>query len=290
MKKYNRREFFKCGGAGILITPYSKILQKDSIKYFIFDAHLHVLGDNGFIWQWNRVTTDMDDFVRYLDLCGVDKGIITSARSEVADSPSEFIAGNREVLKYTEKYKGRFVPACCVNVSFLDESLREIEDCYHKYDIVWIGELCNYAAKPRYEYNTDAFAQVVQKANELNMVLDIHTNVKEIETASALYNNSIMVFPHLGGNRLDIERRAKAVSKMKNGYMDISGSGYERVGMLEQVCKILGAEKVLFGSDFSINDPGSVIARVKNAYLSEEEKEMIFHRNIENLLKKVEKK
>jgi len=290
MKKYNRREFLKYSTSGIFIPTLLQTKPNKNKKYFIFDSHLHILGDNDFIWQWNRVTTDMDDFVRYLDLCGVDKGIITSARSEVSDSPSEFIKGNREVLKYAEKYKGRFVPACCVNVSFLDESLREIEDCYYKYDIVWIGELCNYAAKPTYEYNSDAFVQIVKLAKKLNMVLDIHTNVKEIETVSELYNDSIMVFPHLGSSREDIIRRAKAVSKMKNGYMDISGSGIERVGMLELVCNIIGPDKVLFGSDFSINDPGSVIARVNNAYISENEKEMIFHKNVENLLKKVKKK
>ena len=289
MREYKRREFLRYGSAGIFTAVYNTSKLKKGEKHLIFDAHLHILGDNGFIWQWHRVTEDMDDFVRYLDMCSVDKGIITSARSEVADSPSEFIKGNREVIKYAEKYKGRFIPACCVNVSFLDESLREIEDCYNKYDIVWIGELCNYAAKPRYEYNTDAFSEIVKMAKELNMVLDIHTNVEELEEVSKLYFDSIMVFPHLGRSRSDIERRAKSVNRMKNGYMDISGSGYERVGMLEYVCKVIGADKVLFGSDFSINDPGSVIARVKNSYLKEDEKDMIFHKNIENLLKKVAK-
>jgi predicted TIM-barrel fold metal-dependent hydrolase len=43
---------------------------------------------------------------------------------------------------------------------------------------------------------------------------------------------------------------------------------------------------VLFGSDFSINCPGTVIARVNNAFITEEQKRKIFSGNLQALLKK----
>ena len=46
-------------------------------------------------------------------------------------------------------------------------------------------------------------------------------------------------------------------------------------------------DRILFGSDFSINDPGEVIARVENSFLTEEQKRAVLSGNLERLLKKV---
>jgi predicted TIM-barrel fold metal-dependent hydrolase len=56
------------------------------------------------------------------------------------------------------------------------------------------------------------------------------------------------------------------------------------VGILELAVQKIGADRVLFGSDFTINDPGSVIARVQSAYLDDREREQILHLNVERLL------
>jgi len=50
--------------------------------------------------------------------------------------------------------------------------------------------------------------------------------------------------------------------------------------------KTIGPDRVLFGSDFSINDPATVIARIKHAFLSEDEKAKILSLNVRELLKK----
>src|SRR5207245_9218443 len=65
-----------------------------------------------------------------------------SRRCQEAKTAAEFIAGNREVARYVEKYKGRFLGAAVVNPLFIDESLREIEDCRKQLGFVWVGELC----------------------------------------------------------------------------------------------------------------------------------------------------
>jgi predicted TIM-barrel fold metal-dependent hydrolase len=44
---------------------------------------------------------------------------------------------------------------------------------------------------------------------------------------------------------------------------------------------------VLFGSDFSINDPSTVIARIEHSFLSEEQKRKVLSENLQALLKKV---
>jgi len=56
--------------------------------------------------------------------------------------------------------------------------------------------------------------------------------------------------------------------------------------MLEYAVKSIGPDRVLFGSDFSINCPATVIARVENAFITEEQKRKILSGNVEVLLKK----
>jgi predicted TIM-barrel fold metal-dependent hydrolase len=58
--------------------------------------------------------------------------------------------------------------------------------------------------------------------------------------------------------------------------------------MLEYAVKTIGPDRVLFGSDFSINCPATVIARIENAFISEEQKIKILSGNLQALLKKIQ--
>jgi len=58
--------------------------------------------------------------------------------------------------------------------------------------------------------------------------------------------------------------------------------------MLEYAVKTIGADRVLFGSDFSINDPSTVIARIKNGFLTETQQKKILSGNLQALLSKVQ--
>jgi len=73
-----------------------------------------------------------------------------------------------------------------------------------------------------------------------------------------------------------------------NTYLDTSGYGHDRVGMLEYAVKTIGPDRVLFGSDFSINCPATVIARIQNAFITEEQKRKILCENLQGLLRKAQ--
>ncbi len=254
----------------------------------VFDAHLHCPTEGGHVWQWYPVTRTFEEFARYLDRTGVGRGIINSVRCQEAKTPAEFIAGNREVARYVEKYKGRFLGACVVNPLFIDEALREIEDCRRQFGFAWVGELCNYMAP--FEYTLKEFESLVDQVVKNNMVLDVHTELTEMEYIIKKFPQATIVFPHFGdGHEYDhIFKRIDLVAQNKNCYLDTSGYGHDRVGMLEYAVKTIGADRVLFGSDFSINDPGTVIARIENAFLTEEQKRKIFSENLRSLLRKVQ--
>ena len=257
-----------------------------SEKPGIFDCHIHCPPENGERWQWYKVTHSFEDMVRYLDKTGVGRGIINSQRSYSA-APDEFIAGNREVARFVEKYKGRFLGACIVNPLFIEESLREIEECRKQFSFVWVGELCNYMIP--FDYKIKEFDMLVEHVRKLNMILALHTEGDEMNYIAGRFPEATIVFAHFGDDHeyQDIFRRIDNVSKNSNFYLDTSGYGHDRVGILEYAVKTIGPDRILFGSDFTINDPGTVIARIQNSFLSEEQKSKIFSGNLETLLKSV---
>jgi predicted TIM-barrel fold metal-dependent hydrolase len=54
--------------------------------------------------------------------------------------------------------------------------------------------------------------------------------------------------------------------------------------MLEYAVEKIGPDRVLFGSDFSINDPSTVLARIHNSFLDPEQKAKVLAANLESLL------
>jgi predicted TIM-barrel fold metal-dependent hydrolase len=260
--------------------------EPDSMQ--IFDCHLHAPAEKGEKWQWYKVTNSFEDFVSYLDKTGVQRGIINSQRS-FGVKPEEFVAGNREVARYVEKYKGRFLGACVVNPQYIEESLKEIEYCHNQLGFVWVGELCNYMVP--YLYSIKEFEMLVDQVVKLNMVLALHTEQGELEYVAQKFPRATIAFAHFGDDHeyQDIFKRIDTVAQNPNFYLDTSGYGHDRVGVLEYAVKTIGPDRILFGSDFSINDPGTVIARIKNSFLTLEQQQKILSGNLLGLLDKVQK-
>lgn len=129
---------------------------------------------------------------------------------------------------------------------------------------------------------------LVEQVQKLNMILALHTEGEEMYYIAEKFPQATIAFAHFGDDNEynDIFKRIDTVSKNPNFYLDTSGYGHDRVGVLEYAVKAIGPDRILFGSDFTINDPGTVIARIRNSFLSEEEKRKIFSGNLEALLKK----
>lgn len=56
------------------------------------------------------------------------------------------------------------------------------------------------------------------------------------------------------------------------------------MGILEQAVRVAGADRVLFGSDYTINDPAGVIARLDKSNFDVETREKVLGGNLARLL------
>ncbi len=250
----------------------------------IFDCHVHLPSPGlGRSWEWQPFTDGLQAAVRYLKRCGVDRAVANSMRGEVAQSPEEMVAGNNEAAEAAREHPDMLVPACLVNTNFGAESLDEIRRCRQELGMVWIGELCGYAAG--YRYDTEAFARALALAGELDMVVQVHVEgVEEMNRICSQFPQVTLVLPHIGDSREEVVARCELAAKHGNLRLDLCGHGVQRMGVLDLAVRCAGPDRVLFGSDYTINDPAAVIATIQASYLDDETKAKILGGNVARLL------
>jgi predicted TIM-barrel fold metal-dependent hydrolase len=250
----------------------------------IFDCHVHLPSPGaGRTWEWQPFTPDVAAAVRYLERCGVDRAIANSMRGELAQTPQEMVAGNDEAAQAARDHPDMIVPACLVNTNFGAESLAEIRRCRDELGMVWVGELCGYASG--YTYDTEAFARAVALAEDLDMVVQVHVDdVHEMDRLCSQFPGATLVLPHIGDSVPEVTERCELAAKHSNLYLDLSGHGIQRMGVLDLAVRCAGPDRVLFGSDYTINDPAAVIATIQASYLDDEVKRKILGGNAAEML------
>jgi predicted TIM-barrel fold metal-dependent hydrolase len=247
----------------------------------IFDCHIHMPTEEGFCLRWIPKKVTPQDMVDYLDRLGIAGAMLISTPGARPQSHAEIVAGHREIARVIDRYPGRFTGGIVVNPRWPDEALDEITYCRRELNFVWLGECTAYMSN--YNYDDAGFAAMVDRAIELGLLIHVHAAAKEIDGMAQRWPAATFVMPHFPDmdGLADLEALLRQRS---NVYFDISGNQYVRVGLLEMAVSAAGAERVMFGSDYTICDPATVIARVAYADISEQDKALIFSGTILKLL------
>ena len=87
------------------------------------------------------------------------------------------------------------------------------------------------------------------------------------------------------GEYKEFIRHLERMKMSENYYLDISGTGLFRHGMLRHAIDSVGKERIIFGTDFPVCNPAMYIGGVVNDIsISDEEKEYILGKNAKKLL------
>lgn len=250
----------------------------------ILDCHVHLPspGLNQTL-EWEPCTPGIESAVAYLQRCSVTGIVASSIRALLAQTPDEVAAGNDEIALAACTHPGFIIPACQVNTNFPDEAMAELRRCHDELGTVWLGELCGYIGG--YSYATPAFWDVLHLATDFDMVVQMHNDsAGDMARLCSDFPKTTFVLAHLGDSPEEVEERIGLAVRFPNLFLDICGHGYQRMGVLELAVRQVGGGRVFFGSDYTLNDPAGVIARIQAADFDAETKSGLLGRNLSRLL------
>lgn len=192
-------------------------------------------------------------------------------------------ACNDEALKLREMYGDFYVMGFHVHPDYVKESCEEIEKM-HKLGINLIGELVPYWHGWN-DYSLPAFDEILDTARQYNMVVSFHSmGEDEMDKMVKKHPNVVFVAAH-PGEYGEFMRHMERMKLSENYYLDVSGYGIFRHGMLKHAVAEFGAERFLYGSDYPTCNPAMYLGGVIwDNLLTDKEKELILAKNAKRLL------
>ena len=192
---------------------------------------------------------------------------------------------NDEALKLKNIYGDFYIPGFHIHPDFPEESMAEIDAMQAK-GIRLIGELVPYMMGYTH-YHNRVLDKIVDYATKKGMVLNLHTMSDEddLDAFVAAHPDTTIIAAH-PGELQSLLRHIKRMKEYPNYYIDLSGTGMLRYGMLRRAIDEVGAHRILYGSDFpTCNPPMFIGGIVFDDLLTIQEKKAIFVDNAKRLLK-----
>jgi len=276
----------------------------------IIDCHTHVLppqvkSNRSQYASWDRAFNAIysgdkvkiataEDLIESMDRDEVDVSVIVNYQWTTHDF---CVLTNDYILESVAKYPKRLIGLCAVNSYTDDASLKEIERCTGG-GIRGVGELRPDTLELDYtkENVIKPFVDIIKKHK---LIVSTHSSEpvghiypgKGKATPDLLLNfishfkESPVVCAHWGGGLPFYALMPEVKKVLENVYFDTAISPYlYKPEIYKSVSRIIGAEKVLFGSDFPVIGQAKVYNEIKNADLKKEDKEKILCGNIKRLL------
>jgi len=230
----------------------------------LIDAHTHMPSPGMEIYA--PVNDTVEKAVRYLRDAGTDAAIFTTWRGVFAESAEDLEQGNAEALALAKEYHGFLYPGATIHPAFPDLSLEwlaRFRDLGYK----WVGELVQY--KLPYHYTDPEFLRLAEACAEHRHILQAHIDDDLIEVARR-FSELAVVNSHI--DMAACVRQAEA----PNLWLDISGGvGGLYMGGIEAAYNAFGADRLLFGTDFTGYEPRGFQVRLEAAVPNPAEREKI---------------
>lgn len=258
-------------------------MQESAKMFDIIDFHSHpfLRDEENLCLHKDVVNMTTETVLEDMDAVGVSHfcGSVLS-RSYHEFSDIRILNGN--ALKLRDIYKGRYIPGIHVHPDYVYHSCEEIELAY-KQGVRLVGEIV--PGKHGWsDYSCKGFSEILDFLKGKDMLVSLHTvNLDEMEKMASEYKNINFVFAHPGEKAVAM-RHLEIMKKHDNVFLDISGTGIFRYGLLKKMVETVGAERILFGSDYPICNLKMYVGGVLGEKISDSAKEYIFSKNAKRLL------
>ncbi len=252
-----------------------------SQDYEIWDMHGHLTSPG------DTPKEKIASLLKSADRMGIERLIVFMGYPwSYEPAPDDLRRQNDQVLEAMEHSRGRMLGFVYVNPRHTEASLAEMDRCIQGGPMVgvklWVAIRCH----------EECLDPIVERAVELKVPVLQHTwhkitgNLPGESTAgdlallAARHPKASFIAAHTGG---DWEVGIRAIRGLPNVTAEICG-GDPTAGFVEMAVRELGAERVMYGSDFSGRSFASQLAKVYGADVPEEAKRLIFAGNIKRML------
>ncbi|MDY0169866.1 MAG: amidohydrolase family protein [Thermoguttaceae bacterium] len=236
----------------------------------VIDAHGHTPPHTrGWIIRENTIEGGMAELVTRMDRLGVSRLILSPEAALFGES----LAGNREAEQTLAKYRGRISGYLVFNPLYAEEMIPEFDAFFSREFFVGFKLLPSYWKRP---LSDRGYEPVWRYANARRLPILIHTwddrynSPAMLEGIAAEHPEAVFILGHSGGGtagRLEAESLAQAHA---NVYLEFCGT-FTTPRPFETSLRLVGRDRVLFGSDTAAHDQAWELGRYLSMPLPDEE-------------------
>jgi hypothetical protein len=204
---------------------------------------------------------------------------------------------NDYIIESVSRYSKRLVGFGTIQLNDEEKALLEIERCAQG-GLRGIGELRSDDQKVDFG-DKDTMAPLVQSAKKHNLIILTHSSEpvghiysgKGKITPDVLYRfisnfpDALLVCAHLGGGLPFYALMPEVAKALEKVFFDTAAVPYlYQEKIFDHLVKLVGAEKILLGSDYPLIKQGRMVKYIRSLDLTEEAKSMILGENAIKLL------
>ena len=236
-----------------------------------------------------------EELITAMDAAEVDKAVVLGigwSDQELARQANDYL------LESASRYRHRLVPFCSVNPAWGEAALREAERCAHL-GARGIGEL--HPDTQGFDLSShEVMGPLMEVVRKHRLILLTHASEpvghqypgKGATTPEVLlglirrYPDLPIVCAHWGGGLPFYSLMPEVRRSLESVYFDSAASNYlYRSEVFSIAAQLVGAEHILFGSDYPILQPERVIRQVNAQPLADVERRAILGANAQRLLR-----
>ncbi len=268
---------------------FSPQIKKNRSKYIDSDPCFAIL-----YFSPDAKLATADELIASMDKNGVDTSVIAN----IGWTTHELcVETNDYILESIARYPQRLIGFCAVQPNSCDAAIAEIERCAEG-GIRGVGEM-----RPDMQLfdlrDDEVMEPFIKVIRERKLSLLIHASEpigheypgKGAITPEMLYPfitsfpDLTIVCAHWGGGLPFYALMPEVKQAMNNVFFDTAASPFLYSSQIyEQVVQLVGADKILFGSDYPLLTQSRLIKEIKSLDLPEETKNLILFGNAQRLL------
>jgi len=257
-----------------LLTAFGREIKAELPRILAVDSHAHL---GRYSSTYMPYSTE-DGLIETMDRLGIEKACI----SDFLSIGPDYRRGNDRVAHAVRRYPTRFVGYVAVNPNYPDDMENELERCFREPGMKGIKLHCDLHSYP---IDGDNYRPALEFANSRSLPVLIHGygDRRTLEGILRRYPDARIIAAHVGAWDGRSSNPAIELAKdYENLYLDLASSIAYR-GAFEKMVERVGADRILYGSDMPMLDPGYQLGRVVRSGIPKEQMRMILSDNARKL-------